>query len=125
MVLGSLLSHLRTLDQLPSLLNAYEEIRRQRCTAIVAADIGTAKTMSLPPGPEADARDANMRQTLNVMGEGTLKAQFEEFAEIFCYDAGDAAEEWWINWGRFHENAYGQPGVMDFTVSNVVVELHA
>ena len=81
--------------------------------------------MSLPPGPEADARNANMRQTLNDMDEGTLKAQFEEFAEIFCYDAGDAAEEWWINWGRFHDHASGKEDVMDFVVSNVVVELHA
>ena len=90
-----------------------EEIRRQRCTAMVAADFGTSRTMSLPPGPDADARDASMRQTLNDMDEGTLKAQFEEFAEIFCYDAGDAAEEWWINWGRFHESARGQQGMMD------------
>ena len=80
---------------------------------MVAADFGTSRTMSLPPGPDADARDASMRQTLNDMDEGTLKAQFEEFAEIFCYDAGDAAEEWWINWGRFHESARGQQGMMD------------
>ena len=65
--------------------------------------------MSLPPGAEADARDAQMGQTLDDsdMDEGALKAQFEEFAEVFLYDAGDAAEEWWINWGRYAQEAKG------------------
>ena len=84
--------------------------------------------MSLPPGAEADARDAQMGQTLDDsdIDEGALKAQFEEFAEVFLYDAGDAAEEWWINWGRFHDNAAREhSGMMDFVVSSVSVEMCA
>ena len=102
-VLGSLLSHLRTPEQLPAFINAYEELRKQRCQAIVFADHMNSKVLALPPGPETEARDANLRPTVDDMDEGDLKAQFEEIAQIFLYDAGDEAEEWWINWGRFYD----------------------
>ena len=62
-----------------------------------------SKVLALPPGPETEARDANLRPTVDDMDEGDLKAQFEEIAQIFLYDAGDEAEEWWINWGRFYD----------------------
>ncbi|KAI0730570.1 FAD/NAD(P)-binding domain-containing protein [Earliella scabrosa] len=127
-VLGCLLSHIRAIDQLPTFLSAYEELRRQRCATLVYADVRNTMMMSLPPGAEADARDAQMGQTLDDsdMDEGALKAQFEEFAEVFLYDAGDAAEEWWINWGRFHDNAAREhSGMMDFVVSSVSVEMCA
>ena len=51
-----------------------------------------------------------MRRQLQEWDEGMLKASFEEIAEIFGYDAGDAAEEWWINWGRFQQIAGEEPG---------------
>lgn len=123
-VLGCLLSHLRTAEQLPTFLNAYEELRRRRCAKLVDADISLTMTMSLPPGPEADARDASLRQSLVLerMDESALKAQFEEFAEVFLYDAGDAAEEWWINWGRFIGSAREHSSMMDLTFPSVSVE---
>ncbi|KAI0730571.1 FAD/NAD(P)-binding domain-containing protein [Earliella scabrosa] len=123
-VLGCLLSHLRTAEQLPTFLNAYEELRRRRCAKLVDADVSLTMTMSLPPGPEADARDASLRQSLVLerMDESALKAQFEEFAEVFLYDAGDAAEEWWINWGRFIGSAREHSSMMDLTFPSVSVE---
>ena len=48
-----------------------------------------------------------------------MKAQFEEIAEIFLYDAGDAAEEWWVNWGRFSQTARAQPSMMNLNFSSV------
>ncbi|RDX51301.1 FAD/NAD(P)-binding domain-containing protein [Lentinus brumalis] len=104
-VFGCLFSHLRTMDQVPSFLAAYQELRQQRCEAVGRSDIKGAELMALSPGPAADARDENIRRQLQEWDEGMLKASFEEIAEIFGYDAGDAAEEWWINWGRFHETA--------------------
>lgn len=115
-VFGCLLSHLRALTQLPTLISAYQELRQQRNTVVRAADVGNARMMALPPGPEADARDEDMRRERNEWDEGMLKAQFEEISGIFLYDAGDAAEEWWINWGRFHDSALGQPNVVDAEV---------
>ncbi|RDX54201.1 FAD/NAD(P)-binding domain-containing protein [Lentinus brumalis] len=115
-VLGCLLSNLQSMDQLPTLMDAYQELRQRRCALVGLADLGNAQMMALPPGPEADARDEDMRRQRNEWDEGMLKAQFEEISGIFLYDAGDAAEEWWINWGRFHKNVHGEPSVVDVEV---------
>ena len=114
-VLGALFSHLRTLDQIPSFLSAYEELRQRRCGLVFAADMGNAKMVAMPDGPMATARDDDMRRRKDEWDEGTLKAQFEEIAEIFLYDAYDAAAEWWVNWGRFSETAREQPSAFDFS----------
>ena len=37
-VLGSLFSHLSTLDQIPSFLNAYQELRQKRCELVNMGD---------------------------------------------------------------------------------------
>ncbi|KAI0700134.1 FAD/NAD(P)-binding domain-containing protein [Cerioporus squamosus] len=115
-VLGCLLSNLRSMDQLPTFMDAYQELRLRRCALVGLADLGNARMMVLPPGPEPDARDEDMRRQRNEWDEGMLKAQFEEISEIFLYDAGDAAEEWWVNWGRFHASARDQRSVVDVEV---------
>lgn len=112
-VFGCLLSHLRAVDQLPTFMKAYQELRQRRNVLVRLADVGNARMMALPPGPEADARDEDMRRQRNEWDEGMLKAQFEEISGIFLYDAGDAAEEWWINWGRFDDSARDQPDVLE------------
>ena len=118
-VLGALFSHLRTLDQIPSFLSAYEELRQRRCGLVFAADMGNAKMVAMPDGPMAAARDDDMRRRKDEWDEGTLKAQFEEIAEIFLYDAYDAAAEWWVNWGRFSQTAREQPSMMNLNFSSV------
>ncbi len=119
-VFGSLFSHLRTLEQIPSFMNAYEELRQRRCALVKLADLGNAYMMVLPDGPEAVARDEDMRRQLDNWDEGMLKTQFEEIAEIFGYDAGDAAEEWWINWGRFDRTAREFTNAMNFDFSSIM-----
>ncbi|KAI0741980.1 FAD/NAD(P)-binding domain-containing protein [Daedaleopsis nitida] len=123
-VLGSLFSHLRTTSQIPSFLCAYQELRERRCDLVKLADIGNAQMVAMPAGPAADARDEDMRHAIAEWDEGTLKAQFEEIAEIFCYDAGDAAEEWWVNWGRFSQTAREQPSIanLQFGFESVTVQ---
>lgn len=122
-VLGSLFSHLRTAEQIPPFLSAYQELRQRRCDLVKLADIGNAQMVSMPDGPAAEARDADMRHRKDEWDEGTLKSQFEEIAEIFLYDAGDAAEEWWVNWGRFSQNARDQSNMLGFGLnfSNVTM----
>ena len=90
------------MDQIPSFLSAYQELRERRCDLVKLGDIKNGKLAAMPNGPEADARDELMRHRVDEWDEGMMKAQFDEIAEIFLYDAGDAAEEWWVNWGRFH-----------------------
>ncbi|RPD64462.1 FAD/NAD(P)-binding domain-containing protein [Lentinus tigrinus ALCF2SS1-7] len=113
-VLGSLFSHLRTLDQVPSFLSAYQELRERRCDLVKLGDIKNGKLAAMPNGPAADARDELMRHRVDEWDEGMMKAQFDEIAEIFLYDAGDAAEEWWVNWGRFHHTVRDSVNI-DFT----------
>lgn len=97
------------MDQVPAFLGAYQELRQQRCETVGRSDIKGAELMALPPGPAADARDENIRRQMQEWDEGMLKASFEEIAEIFGYDAGDAAEEWWISWGRFQRAGSEEP----------------
>ncbi|KAI0741981.1 FAD/NAD(P)-binding domain-containing protein [Daedaleopsis nitida] len=118
-VLGSLFSHLRTEDQIPSFLNAYQELRQRRCELVNMGDIKNGQLAVMPDGPAADMRDEGLGHKVDEWDEGVLKAQFEEIAEIFGYDAGDAAEEWWINWGRFHEKVRDWS---DFVVANVSMQ---
>ncbi|KAI0761793.1 FAD/NAD(P)-binding domain-containing protein [Trametes elegans] len=119
-VLGSLFSHLRMIEQINSFTSAYQELRERRCELVRLADLGNAQMVSLPDGPHAEARDEDMRRRKDDWDEGTLKAQFEEIAEIFLYDAGDAAEEWWVNWGQFSETAREQPHSHFVNFSNFV-----
>ena len=81
----------------------------------LAAIAGTLDLKSVKP---ALLRDL----VLERMDESALKAQFEEFAEVFLNDAGDAAEEWWINWGRFIGSAREHSSMMDLTFPSVSVE---
>ena len=123
-MLGSLFSHLRTADQIPSFLSGYEDLRQRRCNFVCHADVAHARQMVLPPGPDADARDQNVRRSPSEWDEGTTKAQFEEIAEIFVYDAGDAAEEWWINWGRLYATAREHPNLLDLH-SYFAIDVHS
>ena len=113
-VFGALFAHLRSPDQIPTFLGAYQELRQRRCQLVFAADVGNAQMVAMPDGPAARARDEDMRRRKDEWDEGTLKAQFEEIAEIFLYDAYDAAAEWWVNWGRFSDMARDQPPAFDF-----------
>ncbi len=118
-VLGSLFSHLWTEDQIPTFLNAYQELRQKRCEIVNMGDIKNGMMAVMPDGPEAAARDEVLGHRVDEWDEGMLLAQFEEIAEIFGYDAGDAAEEWWINWGRFHEKVRDCATIPNFTFSDI------
>ncbi|KAI0738683.1 FAD/NAD-P-binding domain-containing protein [Daedaleopsis nitida] len=121
-VLGSLLSHLRTMEYIPTFLGVYEELRQRRCRYASIADVIHGKSMALPAGPDAANRDRDLRIGMSEWDEGRIKTQFEEIAELFVYDAGDAAEEWWVSWGRLHESARENPRVtLDFSASSVSV----
>jgi salicylate hydroxylase len=91
-VLGTLFSHLKSEDQIPRFLYAYEEIRQGRTSKVRARDASNAVFMTMPPGPEQEARDAMFRQSRGEWDEGSLKTEFEGLFELFGYDAYDAAE---------------------------------
>ena len=121
-VFGSLFARLRSWSQISLFMNAYQEIRESRCLGAKVDDDSASRLVWLPPGPARDARNADMAQTTSDdWDEGDLKRDLDAFGKIFCYDASDAAEEWWVNWGRFTESPRES---VDYTFQAVSVNGH-
>ncbi|KAF7343768.1 3-hydroxybenzoate 6-hydroxylase [Mycena sanguinolenta] len=112
-VLGVLFSHITSVTQIPSLLQAYQTIRHQRTTETHLASRMNKKIFHLPDGPEQEARDLAMRL---CMKDAQLEERGEDFVDRsagnpdawadraksrnqFGYDAEEAAEQWWRTLG--------------------------
>lgn len=130
-VLGVLFSRLRSHDQISPLLYGYEDLRKPRRNTLADLEDANHYIIMLPPGPERDFRnDAwnRWKQAAEARGdaeieEGELEQQFAELCGVWGYDAIDAAEEWWVQWGMLRERALGMGGggVLDGTVRMEVV----
>ena len=80
--------------------------------------------MCLPAGERQESRDAALsKQSSNTnpdeendVSEDYLREQFEEFVNVFGYDAYDDAENWWIEWGTLLERSMS----MSAPISNEV-----
>ncbi|KZT07570.1 FAD/NAD(P)-binding domain-containing protein [Laetiporus sulphureus 93-53] len=117
-VFGSLFCRLSTWEQVPSFLSAYQELRQNRCNEVKKSDLSNAVMVAMPPGPERDARDADMRKkNADEWDEGTMKRNFEEMAWVFGYVAQDDADEWWVNWGRLSDSVRGSFDVKHLSVA--------
>lgn len=91
-VFGTLFGNLSSWSQVPTFLNAYQEIRHRRTTEVNGMDVSNAAFVRLPPGPERDARNADIKLTRDLWDDGSLKREFEGLAQLFCYEAADAAQ---------------------------------
>lgn len=124
-VLGTLFSHLENMDQVPKFLNAYQDIRERRCQAVKKEDVTNAALMRLPPGPHRDGRNETMMAPASAehADDGVLQRELDAFAAIFCYEAADAAEEWWVNWGRWEADTQKRNAhkSIDFTRGAIAV----
>ena len=69
-ILGNLFSRLKTESQIPIFVNAFQELRQQRCMDARLNDEGTAHTYWFPPGPARDARNAAMAMAATEAGDG-------------------------------------------------------
>ena len=111
---GGLFSRLRSWDQVPSLMEAYQDLRQERVHSAACQDQSNADIAWLPPGPHRDARDAAMRADKQcVIGEFSdrmLRDQWDALSEIFGYSAIDAAADWWAGWGTLAEMAKRRAG---------------
>lgn len=107
-VLGSLFSRLQSKspDEIMRLLCAYQEIRQDRCAQTQQSDAELVTFSTLPPGPARDERDAgfalssaNATLDWEDAGEEMLRGAWDEFRGSFGYEAYDAADDWWVDWG--------------------------
>ena len=112
-VLGGLFSRLRSWDQVPSLMEAYQDLRQERTRFVACQDQANADITWLSPGPHRDGRDAAMRAEqcgLDEFSEQMLRDQWDMVSEVFAYSASDTAADWWVSWGMLAEMATRRTG---------------
>ncbi|KAJ7695076.1 hypothetical protein B0H17DRAFT_441123 [Mycena rosella] len=113
--LGRVFSHLTSRDQIPFFfLNRYNQVQYKRTSATKASELTGLVTSTFPPGP---ARDAWNRQfkVMSLVGDGTevadelIAASWATYLVQFNYDANEAADEWWMNWGKLTREKENEP----------------
>jgi salicylate hydroxylase len=95
------MSHLRTFEQIPQLLEGFQEIRQARFTETKASEMQNAALVTMPPGPARDGRDASLRASVTEedWDDTALREQYDTIGAIFGYNAIEKAEDWWLKWG--------------------------
>lgn len=113
-VFGGLFSRLRSWDQVPSLMEAYQDLRQERVHSVACQEQYNADVSWLPPGPHRDVRDAALRAdkqcVVGEFSERMLRDQWDSVSEVFGYSASDAAADWWAGWGVLAEMAKRRTG---------------
>ncbi|KAF8532324.1 hypothetical protein JB92DRAFT_2689044 [Gautieria morchelliformis] len=106
-VLGNLLSRVTSSEQVPSVLLAYESLRKGRCSRAHADARRNEVIFHLPDGPEQESRDSELRRTLlrhdtSEVETTERKAWAEKMKnrDQFGYDADEEVERWWKEHGR-------------------------
>ncbi|KDQ59142.1 hypothetical protein JAAARDRAFT_192684 [Jaapia argillacea MUCL 33604] len=115
--LAELFCHLHHKDQTTMLLDAFQEIRQPRCKSVHAFESYNLRYMSMPAGPEQEARDAAMKLAYD-QGKGALDGDeaYGEVLQMFAYDPEDAASDWWVQWGLLNERSKGRDVGYDIDV---------
>ena len=112
-VFGALFSYISRRDQIIPLLSAFQELRMERSDLIHQSEMTKIQFVCLPDGPEQMSRDAGLRSAGNISSEDWEEAKDEYFEESwglefegpFNYDAYEAAESWWVEWGVLTERS--------------------
>ncbi|KAF9049518.1 FAD/NAD(P)-binding domain-containing protein [Hymenopellis radicata] len=102
--LGRLFSHLTCRSQIQPLLKGYNEMRFTRTNNVQNFELGGMDMISLPPGPQRDLRNVGFARTLDLLSDPDEHAEelaqlWADWFSLFHYDARDAVDEWWLNWG--------------------------
>ncbi|KZW03898.1 FAD/NAD(P)-binding domain-containing protein [Exidia glandulosa HHB12029] len=98
-VLGNFLSRVTALEQLPYLLDAYEEVRQFRCEVVVGRETIQRQLMVGNPGSTDMQPPASTPDDLQEgFSQGTY--DWQDGAPTFLHDALGEAELWWQHWGQ-------------------------
>ncbi|TFL00416.1 hypothetical protein BDV98DRAFT_569772 [Pterulicium gracile] len=114
-------------DQIPRLLNAYEEIRQPRWENILDAEKAYRTELAMPPGPARDARDqffgelARMNSTFEEEDDEVVSEDVERLRmawiktmAAYNFDAREAVDDWFSKWGGIlHRTVDLSEGVED------------
>jgi len=62
-----------------------------------------------PPGPEREFRDLEMQKLLHARqhkwDDDAYLGIWGQLCQVWAYDAFDAADDWWVQWGMLRERA--------------------
>ncbi|KAL1863066.1 hypothetical protein VTK73DRAFT_6491 [Phialemonium thermophilum] len=95
-VLGLLLGHMQSKDQLPQALRMYEQLRKARGDAIVRETFKQRRDFHMPDGPEQEARDRLFLSQLGKELKGPFPSRWtcpEVQPWLYGYDARREVEE--------------------------------
>lgn len=114
-VLAKLFSHIRTSDQIPTLLYAYQDLRQPHVRRVQQKDLSDLYFQCTPPGEVQQGRDDFMRAQRDAGRSPLAPAgadeeelpEWTEIKDVFGYDAEDDADNWWVEWGLLRERARG------------------
>jgi len=108
-VLSTLLSYVRGLDHIPILVRAYETIRRGRSQFLHEVEVTSIAQTMFPPGPARTARDLEMQRLLHAgqdkWDDDAYLGIWGQLCEVWAYNAFDAADDWWVQWGVLRERS--------------------
>ncbi|KAH9066722.1 hypothetical protein EDB87DRAFT_1828071 [Lactarius vividus] len=110
-VFSTLFSYVRGFDHIPLLVRAYETIRRDRADFLHRVELTHVSQSMFPPGPEQMARDQEMQKLLHAgqakWDDDAYLGLWGQVCETWAYNAFDAADDWWVQWGILRERSLG------------------
>jgi salicylate hydroxylase len=90
-------------------VEAYETIRQGRSKFLHEVELASITQTMFPPGPERDARDLEMQKLLHAgqdrWGDDAYLGVWGQLCEVWAYNAFDAADDWWVQWGVLREHS--------------------
>jgi len=113
--LAGLFVRIRRRDQIPFLLNAFEEIRHSRIAFARQYESEWQRSFKVPVGPEMEKRDAGVRVVMNYetwehMDEDTFRLAWEKELMLVGHNASEAVADWWTQWGSYFEKEEKKKG---------------
>ncbi|KAJ6539718.1 hypothetical protein B0H19DRAFT_1180275 [Mycena capillaripes] len=111
--LGRLFSRLSNRSQIPRLLNAYHEIRHGRTSSTQESEYQALLQISMDDAAYQEARDTGLKASLtmtfedfhDVAGDNMLVQIWEQYLELFSYNAAEEVDSWWSMWGHVVDEA--------------------
>jgi salicylate hydroxylase len=103
--LGALFARCRSRADVPGLLSAFGDVRQPRGEAMLASEREKLAFLTLPRGPAQAARDAGFRAAmaaavqLEDVEDEAIAREAEDFVRQWAYDAYEAVDDWWTQWG--------------------------
>lgn len=128
MAIGTLFAHITSAEQIPTLLSAYEEIRKPRAAELMEDELAITGFFSLPKGPIMEARNSGLRaayqSSLNqwdkLDDDEGMRQLWDGYFRIAKTDAYEAVCDWWTKWGSALDGNGGGQRAIEIPVSHVV-----